>query len=481
MLTRFRDEDGFALITAVMVSLVVMFLGLAALQLSLHNSDASGYDRKRVQSIDAAEAGIDYYYSYLQATGGASPSCSVTKSLTSSPAASFTVTATFYNSSNGLLSCSGGSLPSGVTPATVLIRSVGKSVAATPSRTMESYAKLTPTQGSTFDNSSAIFGQNSISFTANATIGGSQYNDADIYSPGNISLAANSILYGSLYGQGSVTMGSNSDIQKDVWANGSLTMNSGARVRGNATSSTSSITLGNNARVYGNAKAGTTNTGGTVDGYRTSNSPSGAPPTRTYPTFTYNSTDWTGAGYTIHTYSDCSTLLGATPSLANWWGGADGSKHLVRVTGNCTISSSSAINVRGDLAFIVDGNISLTTNTRFVPAGTAQQPFNLFFVGGLADQSGCSFTANPNSGVNGGINTMIYVPSAPISCTVNLNSNSTLAQGQVLGGTVNFQHTASFTYARLTIPGTGSGGFKEDVRCLREVVNGSALPAAPAC
>src|SRR5919197_1526721 len=121
MLTRFRDEDGFALITAVMVSLVVMFLGLAALQLSLHNSDASGYDRKRVQSIDAAEAGIDYYYSYLQATGGASPSCSVTKSLTSSPAASFTVTATFYNASNSTIACSGGALPSGVTPATVLI------------------------------------------------------------------------------------------------------------------------------------------------------------------------------------------------------------------------------------------------------------------------------------------------------------------------------------------------------------------------
>ena len=127
----------------------------------------------------------------------------------------------------------------------------------------------------------------------------------------------------------------------------------------------------------------------------------------------------------------------------------------------------------------MDGNASLTTNTRFAPSGTG--PSNLFLFGGLSDLAGCSFTANPNSGANSGLNTLIYVPSAPNSCVVNLNSNSTFAQGQVLGGTVNFQHTASFTYARLTVPGTGTGGFSEDVRCLREVVNGSALSAAPAC
>src|SRR5947209_14516745 len=120
-----------------MVSLVVTFLCLAALHLSLHNSGAIGYDRRRVQAIDAAEGGIDYYYSYLQATGGAPPACSVTKSLTATPATSFTVTATFYDASNATLSCSGGTLPAGVTPATVLIRSVGKSSASTPTRTME--------------------------------------------------------------------------------------------------------------------------------------------------------------------------------------------------------------------------------------------------------------------------------------------------------------------------------------------------------
>ena len=46
---------------------------------------------------------------------------------------------------------------------------------------------------------------------------------------------------------------------------------------------------------------------------------------------------------------------------------------------------------------------------------------------------------------------------------------STIAQGQILGGTVTFTNTISFQYKPVTVPGTGVGGFKEDVSYIREV------------
>ena len=37
---------------------------------SIHDVDSSGYDRRRLQSVNAAEAGNNYYYAYLQSTTG---------------------------------------------------------------------------------------------------------------------------------------------------------------------------------------------------------------------------------------------------------------------------------------------------------------------------------------------------------------------------------------------------------------------------
>ena len=461
MFRRLEEETGFALVTALMVSFVVLILGMAVVQLSLHNSTASGYDRKRVQTISAAEAGLDYYYSYLQSTGGQSPACSVTKPLTTSPAATFTVTPTFYNSSGVALACP---LPTGVIPASVRLRSVGTSSTGVPARAMESFATLTLTQGSTFDNAGAIVGNTAVNFEANAQIGGDLYNDADTYTNGSLTLSANSTLYGKLYAQGSVIMKSNSEVKKDVWANGSITMQ-GSRIRGNATSSTSSISLQGGSRIYGNAKAGTTISSGSIDGFRTPNSPSGPPPSRAYPVFTFVSSDWHNAGYTIHTYSnDCVTPLNST-NLRNWWGAASGTHHVIRITGSCALTLATPnVSVKGNLAIIADGSVTLDNAFRFTPQAG---PWNLFLFGGMASGPGCELRTKPHSGADSGLITMIYVPAA---CSVTMESNSGISEGQIMGGTVTFKHTVSFQYKRATLPGTGSGGFKQDISYKREVV-----------
>jgi Tfp pilus assembly protein PilX len=471
MSRRMNDQSGMAMITAILVSFVVLILGIAALNISIHNSVQSGKDRDRAQALQAAEAGIDYYFSYLQSTGGGSPSCTVTQTVIGSPTASFTVTPTFYASIDGTgsaLSCpAGGVLASGVTPGSVLIRSVGLSSSAYPKRTMEALAKLTVTSGSTFDNSQAIFGNSSVTFSSNNQVGGAQYNDADVYTNGSYSISSNSVLYGNVYSQGSVSLGSNSDVKKDVWANTGITMGGNARIRGNGTSSTSSITMTSNSHIYGNAKAATTIATGIVDGYRTPNTPSGAPPTRSYPSWTYNGADWTGASpaYTVHPYADCTTLFNAG-GIGTWWGGADGTYHVVRVTGNCTVNSS--VTVKGNLAFIVDGNMTLGNGARFSPGtGTAAGPWNLYFFVGLSGAGGCQYQAQPHSGMDSGLSTIIYTRSA---CTVDIQSNSALTQGQIYGGTVNIKNSMSFQFARVPVPATGAGGFKEDVFYIREVV-----------
>jgi hypothetical protein len=465
MIALARREDGFALVTAIGVSFTVLMLSVVAVGISVHNTNQSAFERRRLQAIDAAESGVYYYLSYLQSTGGVQPVCSITQNITGAGSASetFTATPTFYNGSGGVLACpAGGSLAAGVVPASVLIHSSGKvTTLANPARAMESYAVLTPTQGTTFGSKSALFAQSSVDFQANAQVGGSQYSDADIYTNGSISVAANSALYGNIYAQGSVTLQAGSEVKKSVYANGSITLGGNARIRGNATSSTSSITMVAQSTIYGYAKAGTTITGGTVLGARTPTSPSAAPPTQAYPTFTYNSTDWTSAGYTVHPYTN--NCAQAVTDLGTWWGAAAGTSHVIRNTGTCAINLTSAT-IKGNLAIVNDGSISINNNATLTPSGG---PWNLYIFAGLSGAGGCSFSDGVNSSIAAGLNTLIYTPAA---CSVTLQNNSSLTQGQIISGTITAKKSLAFQFASVQVPSSGGGGFKEDVSYIREVI-----------
>jgi hypothetical protein len=461
-----KEESGIALVTAVVVSLVILMLVTVVLQLSVHNVERSADDRRRVQAIDSAEAGIDYYYSYLTDTQGQAINCNITKPMRGSPG-SFTVHAFFYDTNGVPLSPAcppGASFKEGY----VMLYSEGKSGPAAPLRRMQSYAKLTVSKGATFDNSSAIFAQNSVNFTSNARIGGDQYSDADIYSNGDFVLASNSTIYGRIFSQGAVTLKSNSEIKKDVHAKGTVTMLTRAIVRGSVTSSQGSISLAGPSRIYGNAKARGTITGGVVDGTRSPNQ-SGLPdpPTRSYPTFTYVQSKWTDAGYTIApTFSGASACTDAATYMSNVanWPPSGGLVIRIAAPGTTCIFSGTT-NVYRNLAIISDGAIELSTNARFVP-NPSNAVFNVFVFAGLSGTAPCNFTARPNSGFNPGLVTLLYTPS---TCTIDLLSNSSIAQGQMIGGTINFKHTAALNFQPVTVPGEAIGGFKQDVAYKREI------------
>jgi len=80
-----RDERGMALISAMLVMMVVTVLGIGAIAMSNHSLNATQVNRKQVQSIGAAEAGIDLAMNGLQS---AAPPCSMSGTLTSGPTTS---------------------------------------------------------------------------------------------------------------------------------------------------------------------------------------------------------------------------------------------------------------------------------------------------------------------------------------------------------------------------------------------------------
>ena len=57
-----RGQDGIAMVTALLVTTVVLMLSIAVLGQAMHNVTQAGYDRRRLNSVNAAESGIEFTY-----------------------------------------------------------------------------------------------------------------------------------------------------------------------------------------------------------------------------------------------------------------------------------------------------------------------------------------------------------------------------------------------------------------------------------
>src|SRR5438093_434192 len=132
-MNRFRREEGFAMITAILVSVVVLSFSLVVVDLSVHNSTSSSFDRDRVQAINAAEAGIDVYLSSLGGAVGAATCNPVAADLPTVPKAHYDVTIQLYSAwppvPGSEMTCPP---PTGVVPAGALVTSKGSTLTAGP-------------------------------------------------------------------------------------------------------------------------------------------------------------------------------------------------------------------------------------------------------------------------------------------------------------------------------------------------------------
>src|SRR4029453_4601224 len=65
MLRRLQEERGASMILALIVTMIVVCLGIVIVNQSIHATNSSGLDRRRMIAVSASEAGVDDYYHYL--------------------------------------------------------------------------------------------------------------------------------------------------------------------------------------------------------------------------------------------------------------------------------------------------------------------------------------------------------------------------------------------------------------------------------
>jgi hypothetical protein len=457
-----------AMITAILISVVVLGLAVAATGIAITSNNQSARDRTRLQTIDAAEAGLNEISLRVEQSTPTSLPCTLSGDLNgANPPARYQVTISYYTSwppSGSPMSCPPTTAPAAATVASLGTTTVGSQ---TP-RKMVTQVRLTPRYGG-FDT--AIFSDTQLNLQNNLDILANQANDADVYTNGSVVCDNSIALQGSLFAQGAVTMSNSCSVDEDVYAKNAITMSNSSRIGHDAKSSKGSISLDNSAQVDNNATAyGTITLSGSarINGSRTQNFTSLAdPPAKTLPAIDYDATKWSSAGYTIETYSSCDA---AKTRLTNGLPD-DGNNYVIRITGSCLLSwsNNSSITVRQDVAIIYDGQVAFENKSDWY-SGDGEEHAILFInpasssVTWPCSSRNPAFSTSNNTTFADELKVFVYTP-----CQASFN-NSNKIKGQLMAGLVNIQNNFDLSFSRIPVPGFGDvSGFDQDIAFQREV------------
>jgi len=482
MLKTIRDDErGLAMVLAISVSFVVLLLSVFVVRLAIHDVDQSGYDRRRLLSVTAAEAGVKDYYAYMtQLLRGGEQNelttikCTLSASVSTGPnEAIYDATIQFYGVGGTPMACPP---PSGAVPSAVRIRSTGQAPSGS-ARTMESYAQVVPVYGGT---TAAFLSQGTTNLSNKLTLNGFDGSDADTYIDGNLNISNNQSFAGNLYVQGSVSIGNSSFVDGMLWARDSVSITQGS-VNGDTYSTTGSISISNPAVIYGDAKAySTIASTSRIQGQSYPNTTDLTnPPAQVLPPLPYDLSDWTNAGYQLASgapFTSCSAAktwmkdpanLPPTPVVGLSY------DYVVRIQPNpgCTLTfgSSDTIYLPGNLAILTDCGISMSGNAKFQSVG-GNHALYLISVSGTSCPSGSKdiTTSNLSEFKNlvapDRLDVFIYSPS-----TVTL-ANQTAFNGQVYGTPISITNQVTLNYIPVFVPGlTTVTGFRQNIQYLREV------------
>lgn len=462
-----RDEHGIAMITALMAVLVASLLGAVVMNLSMHTTQASAYDRARTQSIHAAEAGLDQAMSHFASAAITTLPCTISGVLNATPVANWSVTITYYTSFPLVgtpMTCVNGFLTGTTAPGGAALESTGSVVgwrAGTVERHMQSEVSLSPVHGA-FNK--AIFSDQSPSITNNITVYGEHGNDADFLSNSNWSCTNSLMIYGNIYVQGTASMSNSCHTAADLWARDALSMSSSSRVDHDAKSSTGGMTMTNSSSVGGSIQlAGTCGTcSGRYGGTLTTGYTQPPPPSTPYPTMTFDAAAWTADGWAIQYYTDCTAAANWVLNSAN-----NATKAVIRITGGCTfnLGNNKTVSRTADLAIFTDGEITTSNNTTFQTADSNWHSLYLIVetAASCAGTDGRITMSNLTSFT--GMYFFIFSP-----CYSTFANNNSTARGQVYGEVVAVGSNLTFTFHAMLVPGAGDiTGYTAKVQFIREV------------
>jgi hypothetical protein len=464
------------MVTAMLVAMVVSSLAATGFALSQHNLTQSANDRRQTDAVHAAEAGIDAYLLYLTTAPATGAACTLpTATLTASPPAQYTVSASFYTGTTvpTAIPCAGGVLTGSTPPGAVLIHSVG--TAGGQTRTFEAYYGLVAKPTGKVQFYGAVYSYKDATFSGGSAQFSSNTHNGDLYAEtGNINLSSSSIVDGVAEARsGTITLSGSAQIMKDATSYGAMNMSGSAIVWGNARSSTSSFTNSaipgvKGTEYYCTSKSGVG--GGSLTAVQNCN---GTLPTDRggYPAFAYNQSDWTTPGllpegvYAINTFTDCTSAYNYI--LAGHTG-----NQLVYINNTCTLTfPGGAIPVNGNFALVTNGHLALNGGS-FFSAGTGA-PFMLrLFTDVTQTTTSCGtnkgVTFSGGSYVGANLTVLIQTP-----CYTDFSGGSFAGtSGQIIAGNVNFSGGSSINATPVTIPSQGfQGGFNELFVYRREVVS----------
>ena len=442
------DEAGMAMITAILVSVVVLFLGFVATGLSDHSFSSTRVDQKRVTTFHAAEGGIDHALQLLQTSALAALPCAtpLARSLGGGAyAPDYLVTFTYYAAypiSGSAMAC-----PLSAEPAAAVVRSTGgSSDPLGTDRAVEAVVRLSvPTGLGAFPRT--VFSDLTVDYDGPVHLTGDATRDADLYTNGSINCDFGGQVIGNLVAQGSAALSNGCSVTRSVFANGAVTAANNVHVAGDVTSSTGSVTVSGSSTVSGNVQAGLAIT---VDG--TSSAPNqnafkvtAAPTAAAFPNPTYDAAAWTAAGYSLVSPPTCAAATTALAGASSW-----SNPTVVRVTGcRLDVAAGSTIELNRNVAIVSDGGFDLgaAATVKTTPSAPAGTRLLLFVPHG----SSCSGTAGRivmHASVTFAqpLQVFAYTP-----CL--LQAQGTL-QGQLYGGTVRFTGPFAIQHASVgALPG----------------------------
>jgi hypothetical protein len=474
------------MVMALMVTFVVLLLGVAVISMAIHNSEQSGLDRKRVQSVSAAEAGLNAAYAYLTKPPGGLAAMSRTLSGTvgSGPGGStYDVTLTYYEDEEGTKPISP-PFSSAHYPRSVFISSVGESNGRAP-RTMQTFVELAPViagfDGAVVSNSSATFSNR---FTINGYLG----NDGNVYVlDGNFSAPSGlETIKGNIYvPKGSASLATQVHVYGTVWAKDSVTLDHPqVRVDGDLKSSESSISVIRGSVGGKGYYCKPPPIGYTMIAGGTQQTCTGPPPSQEFPQIKYVPSDWENNDppYTIRQFTTCESardyILNTGTYAGTGFSGRDVGAEVVYINNSTCILDLTApgfpqnqtrtITLKNNLAIITRGGVSLSQKTYWQgESGTKY----LHIISAYPDSGSPSCPTQDvligqNTDFDSHVSAIVYSP-----CTVTMANNNTAFQGQVIGRNVVIGNNFTMNYLPVKVPGQNIVGFEQDIAYIREVVS----------